>query len=105
MTDDRERPPEEDAAGDRRDLRRRQFNIMEGAILAALIGMGAMVFSMRDSVITLRVEQESTNRLLLDMRSQLADIPSLTQRVSRNEVKIESMQEEQKEAREMRALK
>lgn len=88
-----------------REVDRRKLNVMEGVILAAIIGMATMIFSMRDAVIRLQASQEATKALLIGLQSQLADIPTINQRISRAEVKVEALEEGQKELRQTRGLK
>lgn len=88
-----------------REVDRRKLNVMEGVILAAIIGMATMIFSMRDAVIRLQASQESTKALLIGLQSQLADIPTINQRISRAEVKVEALEDGQKELRATRGLK
>lgn len=88
-----------------READRRKLNVMEGVILAAIIGMATMIFSMRDAVIRLQASQESTKALLIGLQSQLADIPTINQRISRAEVKVEALEDGQKELRATRGLK
>lgn len=88
-----------------READRRKLNVVEGLILAGLIGMGAMLFSMRESVIRLEASGEANAKILIGLQSQLADIPQINQRLSRAEVRIESLQEGQQELRQTKGLK
>lgn len=88
-----------------REAERRKLNIAESLIVASLIGLGTMMFSLRDSVIRMQATQESTNRILTSMQTQLADVPALANRMSRVEVKVESVEDEQREARQTKGLK
>lgn len=88
-----------------REIERRKLNITEGLILAALVGLATLIFRLNDSVTRLQVAAETTNRQLISLQTQLADVPALSQRVSRNEVKIEALEEGQRELRGMKGLK
>lgn len=88
-----------------RESERRRLNVMEALIIAALVAVGALIFRLNDSVTRLQVAAENTNRQLIALQTQLADVPALSQRVSRNEVKIEALEEGQKELRSIRGLK
>lgn len=85
-----------------REVERRKLNVMEALIVAALIGLATMIFSMREAVIRLQATQEATNSTLIGLQAQLADVPALSQRVSRNEVQIEALQESQRELMQTR---
>jgi hypothetical protein len=88
-----------------REGERRKLNILEALIIASLIGLGSMIMSMRDSIIEMRGAQESTNKLLTAMQMQMAGVPALADRVSRVEVRVENLEEGQKELRSTRGLK
>jgi hypothetical protein len=88
-----------------REGERRKLNILEALIIASLIGLGSMIMSMRDSIIEMRGAQESTNKLLTGMQMQMAGVPALADRVSRVEVRVENLEEGQKELRATRGLK
>lgn len=88
-----------------REGERRKLNILEALIIASLIGLGSMIMSMRDSIIEMRGAQESTNKLLTAMQMQMAGVPALADRVSRVEVRVENLEEGQKELRATRGLK
>lgn len=87
-----------------REVDRSKLKVMEGVLLAAIIGMATMIFSMRDAIIRMQASQESMGRLLVGLQSQLADIPQINQRISRTEVKIEALEDGQKELRQTRGL-
>lgn len=88
-----------------REVDRRKLNIMEGVILAAIIGLATMIFSMRDAIVRLQASQESTKELLIGLQTQLADIPGLNQRVARAEVQIEALEDANRELRQTKGLK
>lgn len=87
-------------------LERRWMNIWEALIVAALIGMGALLFRLNDSVTRLQVQtaaaSDATNRHLQSLQAQLADVPALSQRVSRLEVRTEALEERQRELSQTR---
>lgn len=88
------------------DMERRRLNIWEALIVAALIGMGALLFRLNDSVTRLQVQHlstsEATNRQLQGLQAQLADVPALSQRVSRLEIRTEAIEERQRELSQTR---
>lgn len=88
-----------------REGERRKLNILEALIIASLIGLGSMIMSMRDSIIEMRGAQESTNKLLSAMQLQMAGVPALADRVSRVEVRVENLEEGQKELKATRGLR
>lgn len=87
-------------------LERRFLNIWEALIVAALVGMGALLFRLNDSVTRLQVQTtasaESTARHLQSLQAQLADVPALSQRVSRLEIRAEAIEERQRELSQTR---
>ena len=93
------------AANDVREIERRKLNITEGLILAALLGMGGLIFQMNDSVTRLQVAADNTNRQLMALQTQLANVPALAERMSRVEVRLDTVEQNQKEMRGMRNLK
>ncbi len=88
-----------------RELDRRKLNITEGLILAALLGLGALIFKLNDSVTRLQVAAEATNTQLALLQAQLADVPALAQRVSRLEVQVDATKDQVKELQGMKGLK
>jgi hypothetical protein len=88
-----------------REGERRKLNILEALIIASLIGLGTMIMSMRDSIIEMRVSQESTNKMLATFQLQMAGVPALADRVSRVEVRTENLEEGQKELRANKGLR
>ena len=84
---------------------KRTLNIMEALIVAALIGLTTLIFSMREAVIKLQVTQENTNATLLALQAQLADVPALSQRVTRLEIRQDATIEIIKELRGVKGLK
>jgi Tfp pilus assembly protein PilN len=87
------------------DAKRRAFNLVESLILAALIGMAGTLLALRSAVaeqaVALKFQTEEIGRL----RSELANVPALDQRVSRLEVRMDNVEEQAKEQRAMRGLK
>jgi len=74
------------------EVARRSLNVMEALVIAALIGLTGLIFSMREAVIRLQVGQENMNRTLSQLQTQLADVPALTQRVTKNEVRLDAIE-------------
>lgn len=89
----------------RNDIERRKLNVWEALIVASLLGMGGLLFRLNDSVTRLQVAAENTNRQLIALQSQLADVPALSARVSRTEVKIEAHDEAIRELRQTKGLR
>lgn len=50
-------------------------------------------------------QQAVTNSQLITLNLQLANVPALSERVSRNEVKIQALEESARELRQVRGLK
>lgn len=75
---------------------RRMFNVMDSLVIAGLIGLATMIFTMRDTLTRLQVTSESTNQQLTELRSQLANVPALAERVSRSEARIEALERREK---------
>ena len=86
-----------------RELERRKLNVWEALIVASLLGLGGLIFKLNDSVTrlqaTTQAQYESTNRQFLVLQTQLSDVPSLAQRVSRNEARLESLEDSGRENR------
>lgn len=80
-----------------RGVERRGMNIVEGLILAALVALGALIFSMNDSVTRLQATVEP-------FKAKLDAMPALEQRVSRNEVRVENLEEGLRELRQTKGL-
>src|SRR3546814_13011896 len=94
-----------DPATPQRDPERRRLNVMEALIIAALLGIGGLIFRLNDSVTRLQVSSENTNRQLIALQAQFADVPALSQRVTKLEVQQESDHHEIREMRQLRGLK
>ena len=92
-------------ANEMREIERRKLNITEGLILAALVGLAALIFRMNDAVTRLQVAAEATNTQLALLQAQLADVPALAQRVSRLEVQVDATKDQVKELQGMKGLK
>lgn len=73
------------------------ISIMEAVIIAGLVAMGTLIFQTREAVVKLTVQMEI-------LQSQLADVPELTTRMSRAEVRIERLEKDVDEVRDMRGL-
>lgn len=93
------------ANSEMREIERRKLNITEGLILAALVGLATLIFRLNDSVTRLQVAAEATNRQLVMLQAQLADVPGLAQRISHNEARIDAVEDQVKELSGMRGLK
>lgn len=88
-----------------REGERRKMNILEALIVASLLALGGMLVTMRDSIIEMRATQEGTNRALMGLQAQLANVPALSERVSRIEVRTENLQKQTDELQATRGLK
>lgn len=88
-----------------REVERRKLNIVEGLILTAIIALvGATLYQAKQMVLV-QTTVEFTRDDIKGLREQLANVPALEQRMSRAEVKVEALEEQQKELRAMRGLK
>lgn len=94
-----------DAVEPMREVDRRKLNLVEALILAAILGMSGSILLLREAV----TELKTTNVYMADemgrLRTQLADVPALSQRVSRLEVRDEAQEDAIKELRQMRGLR
>ena len=80
-----------------REVERRKLNVWEALIVASLIGLGTLIFRLNDSVTRLQITADVMNRQLSMLQSQLADVPALAQRVSRNEARIDALEDSDRE--------
>lgn len=87
------------------EVQRRKMNVAEGLTLAAVIGMAALLFNLRDSMVQVQEQLKAQNVLFTSMQSQLSDVPSLNQRLSKVEVKQDNIAENIKEIRAMKGIK
>jgi len=87
------------------DVTRRSFNVIEALILAGLISLVGSTLMLREAVVKLQVNSENTNRQLLGLQAQLADVPALSQRVSRLEVRQDANIDAIKELRSVKGLR
>lgn len=76
-----------------REVDRRKLNVWEALIVASLLGLGGLIFRLNDSVTRLQITADVMNRQLSSLQSQLADVPALAQRVSRNEARIDALED------------
>lgn len=88
-----------------REIERRKLNLVEALILASILGMVGSILLLRDSVSKLQTTNTFMTEEIGRLRAQLADVPALSQRVSRLEVKEEANSDAIKELRQMRGLK
>lgn len=82
-----------------------KLKVIEGLILAGLVALVASNLMLRDAVVRLQANGENMSQQMLSLRTQLADVPALTQRVTTLEVKAESNAESIRELRGVRGLK
>src|SRR3546814_16547949 len=71
-----------DPATPQRDQERRRLNVMEALIIAALLGIGGLIFRLNDSVTRLQVSSENTNRQPIALPGHFAELTTITQRVT-----------------------
>lgn len=57
------------------------------------------------AMIALAQQQAVTNAQITQLQSQLIDVPALNQRVSKNEVRVDALEESTRELRGMKGLK
>lgn len=81
-----------------REGERRKLNVLEALIIACLLSLGGMILWMRDSIVTL-------NATLATLQIQMVNVPAISERVSRAEVRIEALEEGQKELRATKGLR
>lgn len=91
-----------DSAEANQNQQARKVNVIDGVILAGIIGLATMIFGMRDSMIQLQEQIKSQNMLLANVQLQLADVPNMSMRISRIEVRQEANMEAIKEMRAIR---
>lgn len=88
-----------------REIERRKLNVMESLIVASLIGLGALIFSMREAVIQMQAAVAYQADELKSLRTQLADVPQLSRQVAELKVRVDRHDEDLKELRSVRGLK
>jgi Tfp pilus assembly protein PilN len=88
-----------------READRRKLNVIEALILASLIGVVGTLLALRQTVAEQAVAMKFQTEEIGRLRSELASVPAIDGRVSRLEVRVESLEEQLKENRQMRGLK
>lgn len=88
-----------------REVDRRKLNLVEALILAAILGMVGSLLLLREAVSRLQTTNTFMTEEIGRLRTQLADVPALSQRVSKLEVQMDAVQEGQKELRGVRGLR
>lgn len=81
------------------DATRRAFNVMDSLVIAGLIGLAGMIFTMRDTLTRLQVTAENTNRQLAELQAQLSDVPALSREVAELKVRVSGHDEAIKDLR------
>lgn len=66
---------------------RRLPTVLEGVLVAAIVGMATLIFQLNNSVTRLNTTVEQMAKQLDGLQLQLAGVPALAERVSRNEAK------------------
>lgn len=79
-------------------------------IVVAVLGYFLFTFAQNskeqtDRLAKVETQQAVTNQQLATLTLQLADVPSMSGRVSKNEVRLENVEEQIRELRQMRGLK
>lgn len=74
------------------EIKRRTFNVMEALVIVAICGLGGVIFSLRDAVLTLTITTKNQSSEISNLRTELANVPALAQRVGRLEVQGEAQQ-------------
>ncbi len=87
------------------EFTKRKLNIIEAIIIAGLIAVATMFFSMRDAMIELRLQTQQTNKTLIQIQTQLNDIPAMRQGMAEMRVQVNRNAEDIKELRAMRGLR
>ncbi|MBS0218088.1 MAG: hypothetical protein JSR63_07860 [Proteobacteria bacterium] len=74
-------------------------------IVAGLIAVMGMFFTMRDALIELRVQTASMNETMKAVQVQLGAIPQINAKLAEHEVRLQNSEQNINELRSMRALK
>ncbi len=90
---------------DVREVDRRKLNVIEGLILAALVGLAASNLLLRDAVVQVKAQNDALADRIETLSAQMADIPTLSTRVSQLEVRQQADAEAIREIRQMRGLR
>lgn len=72
------------------EVKRRTFNVMEALLIAAIIGLGVMIFNMRDAIVALTLTTANQTAEISSLRKDFAGVPEISNRVSRLEVQHEA---------------
>lgn len=88
-----------------REVERRKLNIIEGLILAALVGLAGSNLLLRDTVVQVKAQNEALVGRIDSLSAQMADIPTLSTRVSQLEVRQSADAEAIRELRATRGLR
>lgn len=81
------------------------MNIIEGLILASIVALvGASLYQAKLSV-QVQTQIGYMSDEIKSLRQSLANVPALEQRVTRNEIRIENLEEKTKELQQTRGLK
>lgn len=87
------------------EFTKRKLNVIEAIIVAGLIAVAGMFFTMRDAMIELRLQTQQTNKTLIQIQTQLNDIPAMRQGMAEMRVQVNRNAEDIKELRSMRGLR
>lgn len=90
---------------DVREVDRRKLNVIEGLILAAMLGVAASNLLLRDSVVKLQAQNEALQEQVRGLTGQVAVVSALSTRVATLEVKEEAHAEALKELRQVKGLR
>ena len=72
------------------EIQRRTVNVLEALVIAALLALAGLIFSMREAVIRLQVTQDQTNRTLIALQAR---VKLLERQIEGMEKKIDTLLE------------
>ena len=75
------------------EIRRRAFGVMEGVVTACLLGLGALIFQLNNSVVKLQATVDSMSLQIGDIQSVRGKIAELDVQVKRNAQDIKELQD------------
>ncbi len=88
-----------------RETVRRAFNIFDSVIIAALLGVGALLVNLNNAVISLSADVKSLTNAQLAQQAALGELPNVRAKMAEFDVRIKRNAEDIAEIRDMRGLK
>jgi Tfp pilus assembly protein PilN len=86
------------------EVQRRKLNVVEGAVLAGIIALVASNLMLRDAMVRLQSDSTNLSEEMRDLKARLADVPALSLRVTRLEVRQDANIQEVNELRRLKGL-